>query len=93
MTMDAEALDRIFQDMRRIMLLSPDMWRCGAMDAETVKCVWEQELSQSEKDWIVNHYACWEHALDPPMGHVRWRAALRPHVERARVWDASAPPK
>ncbi|HEY7471897.1 MAG TPA: hypothetical protein VIE68_06070 [Gemmatimonadota bacterium] len=91
MTIDADRWEYILQDMRRIRLLSPDMWRCGTMDAETVKQVWEEELSQSEKDWIVKHYAAWEHAVDAPMGHVRWRAALRPHVERARVWDASAP--
>ena len=91
MTIDADGWKRIARELRRVMLVSPDMWRCGTMDAGTVERVWEEELSQSEKDWIVQHYGRWEHALDPPMAHVRWRAAVRPHVQRERVWDASAP--
>lgn len=51
------------------------------MDASTVRQVWEEELDQSEKDWIVKQYRLHEHELDPLMAVVRWRAAVRPFIQ------------
>ena len=70
--------DDLFREFRRIMLVCPETWKCASMDDATVRQVWEEELDQSEKDWIATQYRRWEHELDPPMAIVRWRAAVRP---------------
>ena len=76
--------ENVGRELRRIMLVCPETWNNGYMDDATVRRVWDEELDQSEKDYIVKHYRRWEHKLEWPIAIVRWRAAVRPFIPKAR---------
>ena len=79
-TIDWESVE---SEMRRIMLVCPETWNRGYMDDATVRTVWEEELDQSEKDYIVKHYRAWGHRFEWPIAIVRWRAAVGPFIRKA----------